>query len=115
MVDAATRDAYLDEVYGLTFGDLVKAQRNGSRLYDMDKSSDADIYVIDEDGDGKWDYEEDEGHRVLRYKDGMWYTWWRSEIWFLCIDMGLDVTIELLARDVYWQHQPMLAGCTDRR
>ena len=99
LVDEATRDAYLDEVYSLTFGDLVKASNLYGRLYDMDKSSDADIWVVDEDGDGEWD--EDEDHRVLRYKDEMWFTWWRDDIWFLCIDMGLDVTIELLARDVY--------------
>ena len=100
LVDEATRDAYLDEVYSLTFGDLVKASNIYGRLYDWDKSSDADIWVVDEDGDGEWD--EGEDHRVLRYKDGMYFTWWRDDIWFLCIDMGLEVTIELLARDIYY-------------
>ena len=87
LVDDATRDAYLDEVYGITFSDLRRVNQA-----DLDNSSDADVYVLRTNLDME----------VLRRKDGMWFTWWRPDIWFLCIDMGLDVTIELLARDVYY-------------
>jgi hypothetical protein len=93
LADETLRDAYLVFVYdGLTFDDLVL-----SGLDDKDNDSDADIYVVDEDGDGVWD--SNETHEVLRYKDEMWFTWWRDEVAFICEDVTTRVTIELLAED----------------
>jgi hypothetical protein len=87
------RDAYLPFVYdGLTFDDLVL-----SGLDDWDNDSNADVYVIDENNNNKWDASED--HQVLRRKNGMWYTWWRSDVSFICEDVTDRVTLELLAID----------------
>ena len=89
------RDAYLDQIYELSFEDLVE-----SGLDDKDNSSEAEIWVLDEDQDGEWD--SDEIKEVLRYKNDMWFTWWKPELWFICTDMGEQVTIELLAEDTAW-------------
>ena len=84
--DNDLRDAYLMEVYNLSF-DQLKPDETKS---DWDKNVDSDIWVL----------ESNEDMQVLRFKDGMWFTWWSKEVWFLCEDINTEVRVELLVIDV---------------
>ncbi len=60
---------------------------------------------MDEDGDGEWDGEESDDPeltQVLRFKDDMWFSWWKDKVHFICVDMNEEVTIELLAVDAWY-------------
>ena len=57
-----------------------------STLDDRDNSSLAEIWVLDENGNEAW--EEEENHAVLRFKNGMWFTYWKDTQKFICADMA---------------------------
>lgn len=76
------RDAYLERIHDLTMADLYAVNVTGpDSEMQVWKTIDGDIEII---------------YR----KNGMWYTWWGPEIYFLCQDIeDVYVTVELLAVD----------------
>ena len=84
LVDADRRDAYLNQIYNLSFSDLQKG----------------DIEDISGRGREVWVLKSNPEQPMLLFHDDMWYNWWSHDTWFICDDMGEEVTIELLARDI---------------
>jgi uncharacterized repeat protein (TIGR01451 family) len=85
LANNAIRDAYLQEIWDLSFSDLEL----DAAAEDLDMNVDSEIWVRKSNGD-----------KILRKKDGMWYTWWADDIWFVCLDPAIPVVVELLAEDV---------------
>ena len=89
--DVACRDAYLNEVFNLTMGDLKKKRvtgPNGERNIYIRKTAPKDT--------------------ILRRKGNTFLSWWEDEVYFTCCDIDKKVTLELLAVDTdglvssYW-------------
>ena len=79
------RDAYLDQILGISFSDL-------ERVNQSDPSGDiSEIWVLKSNNE----------EQILRRKQGMWFTWWQDDQWFICEDIGADIRIELVAIDIF--------------
>ena len=87
LADDVHRDAWLAQVESLSFADLVKTD-------DEDPSKDgAEQWVLE--------FEGEPDQVILRRKDGMWYTAWRFEQFFMCDDIGNAITVEMAVFDVF--------------
>jgi hypothetical protein len=84
LIDDDRRDAYLSQVYNLSFADLeIGAVEDLS-------GRDREVWVLKSDPE----------RPILLFDDDMWFTWWSYDVWFICEDMQESVTIDLLVRDI---------------
>lgn len=86
LADESIRDAYLTQIYdGLVFAELEKSAQ-------LDPSGqDAEVWVSVSESEIETP--------VLRFKNGMWYSWWEENVFFLCEDINESSALELMAID----------------